>query len=256
MDVLKCAEGDGVGTVLALVASHPVFSCFSGELMTPTFIGSHLKHYPKHGILYRHNTQAEDCFLICSGRIGLLTEGPWGSPCMLGIKSRGAVVGDLSLFDHSVRTSTAKALEPSLVLVIPYDLLRKSLVENPELSWSVLGAYAARIRANDERLVEALNLDLINRLARRLLDISQGQEQFVLDITQEEIASLVGASRERTNKALITLQRCGAIAIDNHRIYRVLDPDKLVLLALKRRDDRTDAKRLTNHSGPVGSNII
>jgi CRP/FNR family transcriptional regulator len=256
VDVLKRAASQDVESVAALLADHSVFSCFSEEFMAPPFIDRHLKWIPRNDVLYEVGGAAEECYLICSGRVGLLSEGPWGRPCLLTVKSRGAVVGDLSLFDHAPRTSTARALEPSLILVIPYQVMHKNLLDHPEATWRVLGAYAARIRAYDDRLAEALNLDLMNRLARRLLEISHGQAEFALDITQEEIASHVGASRERTNKALAALQRCGILTIDNHHLYRICDPDKLARLALQRSDDRSNTERLSNDPSPVRSDLI
>lgn len=256
MDVLTRAQAGDEERVLSLVRQHPVFSYFSEELWTSDFIRQHLLRYRHGDLLYEIDTPADACYLICSGRVGLIARGVWGRSTMFAIKSKGNVVGDLSLFDGAPRTSSAQALETSTALTLPYDIMRANLAANPAIACKILSAYATRIRANDQRLVEALNLDLINRLARLLLEIAKGASEFEFDLTQEEIASIVGASRERTNKALATLQRSGAITIHHHRIYRIVDPEKLAVLALQWSDDRADAKRLPDQAGPVGADLV
>ncbi|MCL5053485.1 Crp/Fnr family transcriptional regulator [Ferrimicrobium acidiphilum] len=256
MDVLVWAQAGDEENVLSLVRQHPVFSHFSEQFWTPHFIRHNLMLYRRGELLYEIDKVADACYLICSGRVGLLAGGTWGRPTMFAIKSRGNVVGDLSLFDNAPRTSTARALEPSLALTLPYDVVRANLTDNPAIACRILSAYATRIRASDQRLIEALNLDLINRLARLLLEIAQGLTEFELDVTQEEIASLVGASRERTNKALATLQRSGALTIHRHRVYRILDAEKLADLALQWSDDRAPTERLSDQSGPVGPDLV
>ncbi|MGC9154559.1 MAG: Crp/Fnr family transcriptional regulator [Ferrimicrobium sp.] len=254
--MLKWAGADDTAMAVSLLREHPVFSHFPGALCAPQFLDAHLLRRHRGETLYEIGTPGDECYLICSGRVGLLAAGPWGRPSLFAIKARGAVVGDLSLFDDAPRTSTAQVLETSAILTIPYPLLRESIASDPSLAQRVLSAYAARIRDNDDRLVEALNLDLINRLARRILEFAQGETEFVLNLTQEEIASLVGASRERTNKALGVLQRCGALEIRGHHLYRVLDLEKLTLLALQWGDDRCHTERLPDHTGPIGPNLV
>jgi CRP-like cAMP-binding protein len=256
VDVLAWGQAGDEERVLSLVRQHPVFSHFSEELWTPHFIRHHLMFYRRGELLYEIDTPAEACYLICSGRVGLLAGGTWGRPTMFAIKSHGNVVGDLSLFDGAPRTSSAQALEPSVALTLPYDVMRANLAANPAIACRILSAYATRIRANDRRLVEALNLDLMNRLARLLFEIAQGAAEFELDVTQEEIASLVGASRERTNKALATLQRSGAITIHQHRVYRIIDPEKLAVLALQWSDDRAHSERLSDQARPIGPDLV
>ncbi|WP_298208508.1 Crp/Fnr family transcriptional regulator [Ferrimicrobium sp.] len=254
--MLRLAQVDDVGTAVSLLRAHPVFSLFPDELWTPQFLGEHLLYRHRGENLYEIATPGDECYLICSGRVGLLSKDRWERLSLFAVKAKGAVVGDLSLFDDALRSSTSRALETSLILTIPYAIIRERMAQDLSLAQIILGAYAARIRASDDRIVEALNFNLISRLARRMLELAQGRTEFELSLTQEEIASLVGASRERTNKALATLQRCGALEIHGHHLYRVPDPAKLSVLALQRSHDRRNAKRLPDHSGPIRSDLV
>jgi len=219
-------------TVRHVLMNHPIFGAFESSIWATLAGGDDLLEVERGTILFERGTRATECFVVHSGRIGLISPDPWQRPCMIAIKSPGDVVGDLSLFDDTPRTSTARVLEHSVVIRVPYAVLHAALMRQPEIAFRILGVYARQIRYVEQQLLEALNLDLLNRLARRLLDIARGQHEFDLDITQEEIASLVGASRERTNKALAALQRAGALRIRGHH-YEITDEEKLRLLALR-----------------------
>ena len=73
----------------------------------------------------------------------------------------------------------------------------------------------------DEALADSVFLDVTGRTAKRLLELSEGADEFLLPITQEELAGMVGASRERVNKAIASFLRLGWIE-QNDRSYRIL----------------------------------
>jgi CRP-like cAMP-binding protein len=97
--------------------------------------------------------------------------------------------------------------------------------------WNVIGMLSRRLRAMDQALADSVFLDVTGRTAKRLLELSDGKDDFTLPVTQEELAGMVGASRERVNKAI-------AIFIKLHwleqldRSYRILEREKLSQRAL------------------------
>jgi CRP-like cAMP-binding protein len=122
----------------------------------------------------------------------------------------------------------ARALEPSVVLAIPFDPVITAFRSDPNLLWAVTRLLATRLRVMDEALADSVFLDVTGRTAKRLLELSAGSDDFVLPVTQEELAGMVGASRERVNKAIGSFIRLGWI--DQHdRQYRILKRDQLVL---------------------------
>lgn len=68
--------------------------------------------------------------------------------------------------------------------------------------WNVIGMLSRRLRAMDQALADSVFLDVTGRTAKRLLELSEGKDDFTLPVTQEELAGMVGASRERVNKAI------------------------------------------------------
>ena len=100
----------------------------------------------------------------------------------------------------------------------------------PALLWGVTRLLAHRLRVMDEALADSVFLDVTGRTAKRLLELSEGADEFLLPITQEELAGMVGASRERVNKAIASFIRLGYI--DQHeRHYTILKRDAMELRA-------------------------
>jgi CRP-like cAMP-binding protein len=120
----------------------------------------------------------------------------------------------------------ARAIEPSSVLEIAYMSVREQLELKPSMLWGVTKLLAKRLRTMDEVLSDSVFLDVTGRTAKRLLELSNGKDEFVLPITQEELAGMVGASRERVNKAIASFIRLGWIEQHDRR-YRILMRAKL-----------------------------
>jgi CRP-like cAMP-binding protein len=134
----------------------------------------------------------------------------------------GDLFGEMPLFDDEPRSAQARALEPSELLSVPYPPIKAVLEERPELLWEVVAVLSRRIRSTDEALADSVFLDVTGRTAKRLLELAGDADEFTLPITQEELAGLVGASRERVNKAISAFVRLGWIEqVDRH--YRITD---------------------------------
>jgi CRP/FNR family transcriptional regulator, cyclic AMP receptor protein len=89
---------------------------------------------------------------------------------------------------------------------------------------------ADRLRGMDEALADSVFLDVTGRTAKRLLELANGANEFLLPVTQEELAGMVGASRERVNKAIASFIRLGWLEQSDRR-YRILQRDRLELRA-------------------------
>lgn len=169
---------------------------------------------------------AEELYAVRSGLIAIGIRAADGRESMVALMEPGDVFGELSLFDGKGRSAAARALEPSELVAIPYPPIREVLTERPELLWSVVGLLAERLRATDEALADSVFLDVTGRTAKRLLEMSAGSDEFTLPVTQEELAGLVGASRERVNKAISAFIRLGWLE-QNERRYRITNREHL-----------------------------
>ena len=140
---------------------------------------------------------------------------------------RGELFGEMGLLDGLGRSAEARALEPSQVMEIPYAArCARSSSSSPTLLWGVVALLSGRLRSMDAALADSVFLDVTGRTAKRLLELAGDEDEFVLPVTQEELAGMVGASRERVNKAIASFVRLGWIDQSDRR-YAILDREQL-----------------------------
>ena len=159
--------------------------------------------------LFRKGDASDKLYVIQEGRIAIATQSGDGRETVLAVLDDGALFGELPLFDDAPRSADARSLTDSKVIELGYEPVRAVLRERPELLWVIVRLVVQRLRATDEALADAVFLDVPARTAKRLLDLSGGEERFTLPVTQEELAAIVGASRERVNKAISLFVRLG-----------------------------------------------
>ena len=177
-------------------------------------------------VLFREGDDAEELFVVVSGRIAISNRSIDGRESMIALMERGDLLGDMPLFDGLTRSAEARALERSEVVAVPYAPLRAALEDDPSLLWAAVELLALRLRSVDMALADSVFLDVTGRTAKRLLELAGESDEFQLPITQEELAGMVGASRERVNKAIASFIRLGWIAQQDRR-YRITDREQL-----------------------------
>jgi CRP/FNR family transcriptional regulator, cyclic AMP receptor protein len=177
-------------------------------------------------VLFREGDEPDQLYVVDSGRIAIANRSPDGRESVMALMERGDLFGEMGLLDGLGRSAEARALEPSVVLAIPYEPVRTVYEEQPQLLWAVVALLAGRLRSMDVALADSVFLDVTGRTAKRLLEMADGEDDFVLPVTQEELAGMVGASRERVNKAIASFVRLGWIEQADRR-YRILQRDEL-----------------------------
>ena len=182
--------------------------------------------FQRNDVLFSEGDEANELFVLRSGRIALGIQSTDGRESVIGLMEPGDLFGEMPLFDGQGRSLSARALETSELLAVPYPPIRMVLQARPELLWSVVEMMAERLRSADAALADSFFLDVTGRTAKRLLEMAGSQDEFVLPLTQEELAGMVGASRERVNKAIAAFVRLGWIDQEDRR-YRILDREQL-----------------------------
>ena len=182
----------------------------------------------RNDVVFAEDDDASDLFIVTRGRIAMTRESVDGRESVLALMEPGDLFGEMPLFDHQQRSADARALEPSEVVMVPYTAMQELWSRHPILLWRVVGLLTTRLRVMDDALADAMFLDVPGRTAKRLLDLSGGEDRFSLPVTQEELAGMVGASRERVNKALSSFARLGWIEASDGR-YTILQRDALTL---------------------------
>ncbi len=183
--------------------------------------------------LFREGDAGDKLYVVLDGKIKLTRTAPDGRENLLSVHGPGEMFGELSLFDPRPRTSGASAVTDSRLAELGHDDLREWLTGRPQVSLHLLRALAQRLRRINDVKADLVFTDVPGRVAKALLDLSDRfgvpQERGVQvnhDLTQEELAQLVGASRETVNKALADFVARGWLQLSAKSVLLV-DPDRL-----------------------------
>jgi CRP-like cAMP-binding protein len=188
----------------------------------------------KGDVLFHEGEPGDRLFVVLEGKIKLGASSSDGRETLLAVLGPGEMFGELSLFDPGLRTSTATALTPAHLMGLGHDDLMPWLRGRPEVARSLLRALAQRLRRTNEAMADLVFSDVPGRVAKALLDLANkfgtrqvdGSVLVTHDLTQEELAQLVGASRETVNKALADFQNRGWLRLEQRSVVLV-DMDRL-----------------------------
>jgi CRP/FNR family transcriptional regulator, cyclic AMP receptor protein len=209
-----------------LLADVDLFRSLTPAAVDQVVAASVARNLRRGDVLFDENDEATELFVVESGRVAIANRSPDGRESVVALMTAGDLFGEMPLFDDQGRSAQARALEPGVVHAIPYSAIRAVLEEDPTLLWGVVELLARRLRSMDNSLADAVFLDVTGRTAKRLLELAGDADEFQLPVTQEELAGLVGASRERVNKALASFIRLGWVE-QKERRYRITDREQL-----------------------------
>ena len=182
-------------------------------------------------VLFQEGDAPDALYVVLAGRLAIALGNPIDRrESVVALMEAGDLFGELGLLDDRPRSAMARALESSLVLAVPYGPVVEMFRQQPTMLWNVTRLLAQRLRAMDEALADSVFLDVTGRTAKRLLELADGSDQFTLPVTQEELAGMVGASRERVNKAISSFIKLGWLE-QRDRNYRITQRDRLELRA-------------------------
>jgi CRP/FNR family cyclic AMP-dependent transcriptional regulator len=176
--------------------------------------------------LFVEGDHSNELFVVESGLIAIANQSFDGRESVVALMEPGDIFGEMPLFDGKGRSAAARALEPSVVLLVPYQPVRDLYDEDPTQLWSAVDMLTRRLRSMDGALADSVFLDVTGRTAKRLLEMAGDEDEFALPVTQEELAGMVGASRERVNKAIASFVKLGWLQ-QNERRYNILDRNQM-----------------------------
>jgi CRP/FNR family transcriptional regulator, cyclic AMP receptor protein len=187
----------------------PLFEALGDEDSSALRAGIINVHLNRGERLFSEGDTGDKLYIILSGKIKLTKAAPDGRENLLSVHGPGEMFGELSLFDPIPRTSSATAVTSAELAGVAHDDLRTWLSTRPEVAMHLLQALARRLRRINEVKADLVFTDVPGRVAKALLDLGErfgvatsAGIQVNHDLTQEELAQLVGASRETVNKAL------------------------------------------------------
>lgn len=211
---------------IELLRSTELFAELSDDALARVVASATSRSLRRGDVVFEEGATPEHLYVVEDGRIAIASKSIDGRESVFALMERGELFGEMGLLDGLGRSAEARALEASRITEIPYQPVREVFEENPELLWGVVALLAGRLRSMDSALADSVFLDVTGRTAKRLLEMAGNQDEFQLPVTQEELAGMVGASRERVNKAISSFVRLGWIDQSDRR-YAILDREQL-----------------------------
>ena len=208
------------------LSSMDLFSGVQQDLLEPIVEQSTVQSLQRGDMLFSEGDEANDLYIVLEGRVAIANRSFDGRESVVALMESGDLFGEMPLFRPDGRSADARVLENSSVVVIPYVPVKSLYQEHPEMLWKIVDMLAERLKVMDVALADSMFLDVTGRTAKRLLELAGADEEFELPVTQEELAGMIGASRERVNKSLASFIKLGWLAQKGEK-YVILDRKQL-----------------------------
>ncbi len=189
--------------------------------------------FPRGHVIFSEGELGDRLYIISSGKVKIGRRSPDGRENLLAVFGPSDMFGELSIFDPGPRTSSAATVTDVRAYSMDRPALREWITKHPEIAEQLLRVIARRLRRTNNMLADLIFTDVPGRVAKSLLQLAQrfgSQESGMLrvthDLTQEELAQLVGASRETVNKALADFAQRGWLRLEGKSVL-ILEPERL-----------------------------
>ena len=209
-----------------ILKSVPLFSSFSDAQVSQLLTGMQHRSYPRNSFILRAGEETDALYVVLSGRVKVLIPDEEGHEVILSIIGPHEYFGEMGLLDEQSRSASVETLEPCEMLRLSKAGFTGILKDNFELAMLIIQNLVKRLREADRKIESLALIDVYGRVARLLIDMAQNTAdgKWVVEHApaKQEIARMIGASREMVSRVVKDLQRKGLIRAEKRRIY-VLD---------------------------------
>jgi CRP/FNR family transcriptional regulator/CRP/FNR family cyclic AMP-dependent transcriptional regulator len=221
---------DGV----SLLAKLPFFEKLQPEELQELYSRLKRRTYRPNETIYHKDDAGSTMYIIVEGTVKVSVPSEVGTEMILTMLTTGDFFGELSLFDGKPRSASVTSAGITEVFVLYRDDFLEFIHKHPSIAIHVISTLCHRLRRTDNLVEDVVFLDIPARLAKKLLELSQthGKKlpnnavEIELRLTQQDIASMLGTTRESVNRQLVAFQERGFISIDRQRIT-LLKPAEL-----------------------------
>ena len=183
--------------------------------------------------IFAKDDPGDALFIIEEGSVRIYLPSPQGADLTLAVLGASEFFGHLALLDGGPRSASATALRDTTVLTLDRADFTDLLQSRPQAAMAVLASVTQRLRETNETAGDLVFLNVGGRLAKKLLDLAAGHgvqrpDGVLLDLalTQEELANMLGVTRESVNRHLSSLRRKGAVSREGRR-FLIRDEEAL-----------------------------
>ncbi|QRV02093.1 Crp/Fnr family transcriptional regulator [Arcanobacterium phocisimile] len=178
--------------------------------------------------LFHEGDSGDRLYVVTDGKVKLSHTADDGRENLIAVLGPGEIIGELTLFDLGARSSTVTAIAATSLLSLSHKDMMTYIDSHPAMAKSMLRELARRLRTTNQQMADLVFSDVPGRVAKALLDLAERfgertQEGIYVahDLTQEELAHLVGASRETVNKSLADFTSRGWIRLEGRAVLLI-----------------------------------
>ena len=215
-------------TVLKTV---PLFAGFLDDQLRTIASVVTRRNVPRGAIVIVEGDPTDSLYIVISGRLKVMMSDADGKEVILAMLGPGEFFGEMGLIDDSPRSATVMSVEPCELIVLAKRDFKRCLVEHFDLAMTVMRGLVRRLREADRKIGSLALLDVYGRVARLLLDMAEmvnGQRVVTKRLPKQDIAKMIGASREMVSRVMRDLQLGGFIEVKGSQIVlrdKILLPD-------------------------------
>ena len=206
---------------LDLIRRVPLFSLLTNEQAQGIADSVVKRRFRRGEIVVEHGKKSNALFILLTGRARVLTADSRGREVILAVLQSGDYVGEMSLIDNEPHSATVRAEVQTDMLILGRAEFARCLPENSTLSYGILRGLVKRLRNADRQIESLALLDVYGRVARTLLDMAEdidGVKIIRHKVSRQDMAKVVGASREMVSRVMKDLQMGGYIEVRGSNI--------------------------------------
>jgi CRP/FNR family cyclic AMP-dependent transcriptional regulator len=208
----------------------------------------HPVDFPRRHTVFVEGRPGDRLYIIISGKVKIDRRSSDGRQNILTIMGPSDMFGELSIFDPGPRTSSAVTITKVRAMSMDRDALKAWITDHPEISEHLLRVLARQLRRTNDNIADVIFTDVPGRVAKQLLHLAQrfgtpegGAVRVTHDLTQHEIAQLVGATRETVNRALVEFTQRGWIRWNRKNVL-ISNPKRLIRRARRAAGSQNTSK--------------
>ncbi|MGV3635801.1 MAG: Crp/Fnr family transcriptional regulator [Pseudorhodoplanes sp.] len=216
---------------LSFFRNHPIFGILGPALLQQLRSHARVRTVEKGATIFAKGDIGSSLFAILDGQVKVISFSAQGKYAVLNVLSPGDIFGEIALLDGGERTADVIAISDCKLIVIERRDFLPLVHSSPDISQKLIEVLCARLRNTSRQVEEVMFLDLSAKLAKTLLRLAENAGGQRIALTQSEVAQMIGASRESTNKQLrdwenlkwIHLERGEIVLIDIASLAAIAD---------------------------------
>jgi CRP/FNR family transcriptional regulator, cyclic AMP receptor protein len=192
----------------------PLFQSLNEAQLDVLSTGSLRRNYPRGRTIVAEGEPSQSLYILLSGRAKVQRSDSEGKEVILAVIGPGEFFGEMSLIDDAPRSASVITLESSDFMAINKDNFKAMLLQNTDIGMQIMRGLVRRLREADKKIETLALLDVYGRVARVLLDFSEvvnGERVVKSRLPRQEIAKMIGASREMVSRVMKGLEIDGYI---------------------------------------------